>query len=87
MNIWICLCESVTSIPEDGSYLGFVDSAVQGIVLLIIQKAEVQSAERSCKETDVKTSTKQFISRADHSTYATTISKLFTPYFAPPKTI
>lgn len=35
-----------------GSYLGFVDSAVQGIVLLIIQKAEVQSAECSCKETN-----------------------------------
>lgn len=72
MSIWICACESVTNSDVNhpflrASYLGFVDSAVQGIVLLIIQKAEVQSAERSCEETDINTSTKQFISRADHS--------------------
>lgn len=74
-------------ISEKGSYLGFVDSAVQSVVLLIIQKAEVQSAERSCEETDIKTSTKQFIYKVDHSTSAITISKLFKPYFAPSETI
>lgn len=72
-------------ISEEGSYLGFVDSAVQSVVLLIIQKAEVQSAERSCEETDIKTSTKQFIYRV--GTYAITISKLFKPYFAPSETV
>jgi len=54
---------------------------VQSIVLLIIQKAEVQSAERSCEETEIKTSTKQ--ATPQHTLYAIAISKLFKPYFAP----
>jgi hypothetical protein len=33
-----------------GAYLGLADGAVQGIVLLVIEQAEVQSAQGSCRQ-------------------------------------
>lgn len=48
---WVSAAQPVLAVPTPGSepYLGFVDGAVESVVLLVVEQTEIQRPQRGCK--------------------------------------